>query len=246
VIFTKRVIRRLVAWYVQPIAEDQTRFNTAAIRLMRRLERRLEARIMEEGYAAALRSWVGDLESRLFTDVESVAEFLRVQSRRMERIEALVASHDVVPTASGTGLDAAVAAFAVESLAGLRGARVLVIAPGNALLPALLAALGHDVSSDGPSASGGLDAAVLSWDSSRSAEPDAVGAEIDRARGAVRGGGRCITAVPARAREAAAAGLDASVQRFAVVARGGSWRILDESPDPSEDAMVLTAGTTRL
>jgi hypothetical protein len=40
-VFTKRVIRRLLGWYVAPIAEDQTRFNIAAIRLMRRLEQRL-------------------------------------------------------------------------------------------------------------------------------------------------------------------------------------------------------------
>jgi hypothetical protein len=40
-VFTKRVIRRLLGWYVAPITEDQTRFNIAAIRLMRSLEQRL-------------------------------------------------------------------------------------------------------------------------------------------------------------------------------------------------------------
>ena len=43
IVFYKRVVRRLIAWYVAPIAEDQTRHNIAAIHLMRSLERRLTA-----------------------------------------------------------------------------------------------------------------------------------------------------------------------------------------------------------
>ncbi len=42
-VFAKRVVRRLLAWYVAPIAEDQTRYNIAAIRLLRNLEQRLVA-----------------------------------------------------------------------------------------------------------------------------------------------------------------------------------------------------------
>jgi len=42
-VFTMRVVRRLLAWYVAPIAEDQTRYNIASIRLLRSLEQRLVA-----------------------------------------------------------------------------------------------------------------------------------------------------------------------------------------------------------
>jgi hypothetical protein len=41
VVFAKRATRRLLAWYVHPIAADQTRFNLAVLREVRRLERRL-------------------------------------------------------------------------------------------------------------------------------------------------------------------------------------------------------------
>ncbi|MGI8847385.1 MAG: hypothetical protein ACR2GX_03840 [Candidatus Dormibacteria bacterium] len=41
IVFTKRVVRRLIAWYVQPVAVDQTRFNTAMVRELRGIERRL-------------------------------------------------------------------------------------------------------------------------------------------------------------------------------------------------------------
>jgi hypothetical protein len=37
----KRVMRRLLAWYVHPITQDQTRFNTAIVRELRSLEHRL-------------------------------------------------------------------------------------------------------------------------------------------------------------------------------------------------------------
>lgn len=37
----KRVVRRLLAWYVHPITVDQTRFNTAITRELRSLEERL-------------------------------------------------------------------------------------------------------------------------------------------------------------------------------------------------------------
>lgn len=43
IVFAKRVIRRLIAWYVAPIAEDQTRHNVSSIHLMRSLERRVTA-----------------------------------------------------------------------------------------------------------------------------------------------------------------------------------------------------------
>lgn len=41
VVRTKRVVRRLLAWYIQPIAEDQTRFNLAILRQLRELEQRV-------------------------------------------------------------------------------------------------------------------------------------------------------------------------------------------------------------
>jgi hypothetical protein len=41
VVFAKRVLRRLVAWYVRPIAEDQSRFNYALLRQVAALEKRL-------------------------------------------------------------------------------------------------------------------------------------------------------------------------------------------------------------
>jgi hypothetical protein len=39
--FAKRVVRRLLAWYVHPIAAAQTRFNEAVLRDLRRLEQRM-------------------------------------------------------------------------------------------------------------------------------------------------------------------------------------------------------------
>jgi hypothetical protein len=50
IVFGKRVIRRLLAWYVAPIAVDQTRFNLAILRELRDLEERV-ARF--EGLAAS-------------------------------------------------------------------------------------------------------------------------------------------------------------------------------------------------
>lgn len=41
-VLTKRIVRRLLAWYVNPITVDQSRFNEATIQLIRRLERRVE------------------------------------------------------------------------------------------------------------------------------------------------------------------------------------------------------------
>jgi hypothetical protein len=41
IVFGKRVIRRLLAWYVAPIALDQTRFNLAILRELRALEERV-------------------------------------------------------------------------------------------------------------------------------------------------------------------------------------------------------------
>jgi hypothetical protein len=41
-IFVKKLIRRSVAWYVRPLAEDQSRFNFAVARRIYRLEARLE------------------------------------------------------------------------------------------------------------------------------------------------------------------------------------------------------------
>ena len=40
-IFGKRVVRRLLSWYVAPIARDQTRFNLAILRELRALEERV-------------------------------------------------------------------------------------------------------------------------------------------------------------------------------------------------------------
>jgi hypothetical protein len=42
IVFAKRVVRRLLAWYVAPIAVDQTRFNLSLLRDLRALERRLD------------------------------------------------------------------------------------------------------------------------------------------------------------------------------------------------------------
>lgn len=41
VVFGKRLIRRSVAWYVRPIAEDQTRFNFGLVRHLYDLEARV-------------------------------------------------------------------------------------------------------------------------------------------------------------------------------------------------------------
>jgi hypothetical protein len=41
IVFAKRVVRRLLAWYVQPIAADQTSFNLSLLRDLRNIERRL-------------------------------------------------------------------------------------------------------------------------------------------------------------------------------------------------------------
>jgi hypothetical protein len=41
IVFGKRVVRRLLAWYVAPIARDQTRFNLAILRQVRALEERV-------------------------------------------------------------------------------------------------------------------------------------------------------------------------------------------------------------
>ena len=41
IVFGKRAVRRLLAWYVAPIATDQTRFNLAVLRDLRALEARL-------------------------------------------------------------------------------------------------------------------------------------------------------------------------------------------------------------
>ena len=49
-VFCKRVQRRLLSWYIAPIAQDQTSFNLAILREMRAVEQRL-ARL--EGLPAA-------------------------------------------------------------------------------------------------------------------------------------------------------------------------------------------------
>jgi hypothetical protein len=41
IVFGKRVVRRLLAWYVAPIAQDQTRFNLAILRELRALDERV-------------------------------------------------------------------------------------------------------------------------------------------------------------------------------------------------------------
>ena len=42
VVFAKRTVRRLLSWYVQPVATDQTRFNLALLREFRRVEREVD------------------------------------------------------------------------------------------------------------------------------------------------------------------------------------------------------------
>jgi len=49
---SKRVVRRLLSWYVHPITVDQSRFNEAITMELRRLERRVE-RIETQVTAAA-------------------------------------------------------------------------------------------------------------------------------------------------------------------------------------------------
>jgi hypothetical protein len=44
IVFAKRVVRRLLAWYIQPIASDQTEFNLAVLRELRALQAKLEGR----------------------------------------------------------------------------------------------------------------------------------------------------------------------------------------------------------
>lgn len=51
-VFCKRAVRRMLAWYVAPIARDQTRFNLAILRELRALEERL-ARLEGSSAAAA-------------------------------------------------------------------------------------------------------------------------------------------------------------------------------------------------
>lgn len=43
VVFTKKVLRRAMAWYVRPLAEDQSRFNFALLHELRSLRERLDA-----------------------------------------------------------------------------------------------------------------------------------------------------------------------------------------------------------
>jgi hypothetical protein len=40
-VLCKRVVRRLLSWYIAPIARDQTRFNLAILRELRALEERV-------------------------------------------------------------------------------------------------------------------------------------------------------------------------------------------------------------
>lgn len=47
IVFGKRVMRRLLAWYVAPIAQDQTRFNLSILRELRALKQRV-ARLEEQ------------------------------------------------------------------------------------------------------------------------------------------------------------------------------------------------------
>jgi glycosyltransferase involved in cell wall biosynthesis len=42
VVGVKRVVRRLLAWYVRPVADDQTRFNLAMLAEVRRLQQRVD------------------------------------------------------------------------------------------------------------------------------------------------------------------------------------------------------------
>jgi hypothetical protein len=43
VVVIKKVMRRSLAWYIQPVTADQTRFNDAITRELRALQRRVEA-----------------------------------------------------------------------------------------------------------------------------------------------------------------------------------------------------------
>lgn len=42
IVVGKKVVRRLLSWYVHPITEDQTRFNTAILLELRSLQRRVD------------------------------------------------------------------------------------------------------------------------------------------------------------------------------------------------------------
>lgn len=59
----KRAVRRGIAWYVRPLAEDQSRFNFAVVRRLYELESRL-ARLEDE---VALETRLERLEEKLET-----------------------------------------------------------------------------------------------------------------------------------------------------------------------------------
>lgn len=67
IVVGKKVVRRCLAWYIQPFADDQTRFNTAILRDLRRLERRVERVETPWGPTAALTpdpTWTADAKGR--------------------------------------------------------------------------------------------------------------------------------------------------------------------------------------
>jgi SAM-dependent methyltransferase len=70
VVTVKKIMRRLLAWYVRPIAEDQTRFNDAISRELRSLERRVQA--VESSYQPAPGAHLANPDSRAVALKESL------------------------------------------------------------------------------------------------------------------------------------------------------------------------------
>ncbi len=84
-VFTKRVVRRLLAWYVAPIAEDQTRYNIASIRLLRSLEQRLIE--IEEGLGPT-DATVSATDSPRSSGASDLSRRLALLEQRIDRLES--------------------------------------------------------------------------------------------------------------------------------------------------------------
>jgi hypothetical protein len=91
-VFGKRVMRRLLAWYVAPIADDQTRYNIAAIHLIRSLERRLAAleEAVDPGNAVAdQRGGQSELPAAPVAAVAGLAERVDGLERRLDEVAGI-------------------------------------------------------------------------------------------------------------------------------------------------------------
>ena len=83
----KVVLRKLMRWYVEPLAADQRRFNGAVLRLADALaERQAAARLELERRLDTLDESLPDLERRLDTEAASLAELRRLAVELEERL----------------------------------------------------------------------------------------------------------------------------------------------------------------